>query len=827
MKKIVPFLLLILIIIIVSLVIWVLCLEHELLDKTRRFEKPTLHYTDVNLVQDYLHHSRMFREGKKLMDKDGDPITNKDGDPMCIRPFYKYDNASTRNEEEYGKEPCRTLSAEHILSLTIKKQETLGIYNTSREKLKPNFKGQLKFSNGESIAEQHAIYIKNSENESILNVNFQYTTLNSNLPCGVNIYSKEHNCHGSFSQIDIFKNQEKEKNKNQKQEKIATLIIDPKNKTVAFQSLMASSWEDGRGHDIKSTNLCDIHSQKELIYKHTVPAIKIGCYSSSMLNTESQRLASLFAEHSEIDFNSTLDKDLTIKTDEITQKHCVDANCQTKILVMNSTTGEILAMSSHKDQSRKSQNELNQQEIVIDNFRREPAGSVVKPIFAQAVLTQNLDLKDLVINRVEKGIFKEQENRTGRLLGHEDKSLRFININSEYAGDYDFNKFIAKSNNVYASSLFFLANFHPQKSNINNEASFPFTGFKKIPNGVILPNSAQKYAEHLSYYPLLSPKEQHSSPAQREYALDDDVPQWLRVLNGYGIKFTHKQATKFGYVRDYLWGDLHFSEENLNPEREAFNDTECITQGYFACKMYAWTLGEGDSRFSTIALAEMFSSIATDQYVQGSLATQKDKNFATASITQANIPVRQGMEEVIKTGTAKVLAPYGGDDGVFFIMGKTGTPSVINKSLATQVKDNLKRKQLFVVAEAVAPYQYQELLGNQELKQRVIKKLHLHPYFLNEKEADIATLLHQFLNGEIQTPSDNEPDTEDEKRLALIIAPKGQTSSQPIIKGCTVVISAYQPSKEKNQPSKEKYHIKIAKELLETFKDNHFLDKCS
>lgn len=821
MKKIVPFLPLILIIIIVSLVIWVLCLEHELLDQTRRFEKPTLHYTDVNLVQDYLHHSRMFREGKKLMDKDGDPITNKDGDPMCIRPFYKYDNASTRNEEEYGREPCKTLSAEHILSLTIKQQEPLGIYNTSREKLKPNVKGQLKFSNGESIAEQHAIYIKNSENESILNVNFQYTTLDSNLPCGVNIYSKEHNCHGSFSQIDIFKNQEKEKNKNQKQEKIATLIIDTKNKTVAFQSLMTSSWEDGRGHDIKSTNLCDTHSQKELIYKHTVPAIKIGCYSSSMLNTESQRLASLFAKHSEIDFNSTLDKDLTTKTDEITQKHCVGTNCQTKILVMNSTTGEILAMSSHKDQSRKSQNELNQQEIVIDNFRREPAGSVVKPIFAQAVLTQNLDLKDLKINDVVQGTtFQGKHYRTGRLLGHEDKSLRFININSEYAGDYDFNKFIAKSNNVYASSLFFLANFHPQKPSIDNKASFPFAGLEKVPNGVILPESAQKYAEHLSYYPLFSSNEQHSSPAQRNYAFDDDAPQWLRVLNGYGIKFTHKQATKFGYVRDYLWGDLHFSEENLNPEREAFNDTECITQGYFACKMYAWTLGEGDSRFSTIALAEMFSSIATDQHVQGSLATQKDKNFATASITQANIPIRQGMEAVIKTGTANGLASYGGDNGVFFIMGKTGTPSVIDKSLTTQIKDNTERKQLFVIAEAVAPYRYQELLGNQELKQRVIKKLHLHPYFLNEKEADIATLLHQFLNGEIQTPSDNEPDTEDEKRLALIIAPKGQNSRQPIIKGCTVVISAYQ------KKSKD-IHIKIAKELLETFKDNHFLDKCS
>lgn len=814
MKKIVPFLLLILIIIIGILVIWVLCLEHKLLDKTRRFEKPTLHYTDVNLVQDYLHHSQMFREGKKLM--------GKDGNPMCIRPFYKYYNAGTLNEEEYGKEPCRTLSAEHILSLTIKQQEPLGIYNTGREKLKPNVKGQLKFSNGESIAEQHAIYIENSENESILNVNFQYTTLDSNLPCGINIHRKNHNCHGSFSQIDIFKNQEKEKNKNQKQEKIATLIIDPKNKTVAFQSLMTSSWEDGRGHDIKSTNLCDTHSQQELIYKHTVPAIKIGCYSSSMLNTESQRLASLFAKHSEIDFNSTLDKDLTTKTDEITQKHCVGTNCQTKILVMNSTTGEILAMSSHKDQSRKSQNELNQQEIVIDNFRREPAGSVVKPIFAQAVLTQNLDLQNLKVNHVQLGTeFQGKEYRTGRLLGHEDVSRRFININSEYAGNYDFKRFMSASNNVYASSLFFLANFHPQKSNINNEASFPFTGFKKIPNGVILPNSIQKYAEHLSYYPLLSPKEQHSSPAQREYALDDDVPQWLRVLNGYGIKFTHKQAIKFGYVRDYLWGGLYLPE-SLNPERESFNDTECITQGYFACKMYAWTLGEGDSRFSTIALAEMFSSIATDQYVQGSLATQKDKNFAATSITQANIPVRQGMEEVIKTGTAKVLAPYGGDDGVFFIMGKTGTPSVINKSLATQVKDNLKRKQLFVVAEAVAPYQYQELLGNQELKQRVIKKLHLHPYFLNEKEADIATLLHQFLNGEIQTPSDNEPDTEDEKRLALIIAPKGQTSSQPIIKGCTVVISAYQ------QGSKD-IHIKIANEFLKTFEDkeNHFLDKCS
>lgn len=792
----------------IGLVGYSLRLEHQLLEKTGRFKNPTLYYTHTNLVQDYLHHSEVLRQGIK-----------KGND--CIRPFYIYYNTQTYNDEQLIKQnKCTELSAENILALTVKNKEPLGVYDAGRRVVREGAYGQLKFANNEIIVEQHAIHVEvipdNSDEEpKTLDVNFQYKPLDRHVPCQIDVQVNnnpvkfEKNCQDHFTQIDVFKNSK---------EKIAVLTINARDKKVEFQSLKKSSWEGGSHNWVVNSALCEnTQNKKTLTYRHDKTEIRLSCHQQALLDSESQRLAALFAKQSQNkpDVVSTLDKELTAQTDRMTKKYCPKDNCQTKILVMKTQTGEILALSAHQGKNRSQQ---AKDKIVVANFQREPAGSVVKPIFAQAVLTQNIALKDLEINNVVAGSeFQGKKLRTGRLVGYDDTSRHLINIYNASYGNYDFNRFLRDSNNVYASSLFFLANFHMDKKNLDNEKSLPIKGFKVVGNDVKLPNATKDYAGHLAYYPLLSSKEQSSTNAQRAYASDDDMPEWLRTLNGYGIKFSHKQANKFGNYRQYIWGNLGslgVIRPELSPERESFNDTECITKGYFGCRMYAWTLGEGDSRFSTIALAEMFSSIATDRHIQGSFVPKKEGgSYATDSMTKANLVVRQGMALVIQEGTARALK---GHTNHFFIMGKTGTPSVIT----AQAKDNLSRKKLFVISEAIAPYRYQELLGNLDLQQQLVQKLKLHPYFLKDTEEDITKLLINLLNGDTIQQQGIEDYTKDEKRLVLVVAPKEQVASNPITKGCTIVISAY-------QQGVDGIHTTIASELLKVFKDNNFLDKCS
>lgn len=787
-------------------VFYSLYLEHELLKTTQRFEKPTLHYTNTNLVQDYLHHSQVLREGVKK-------------GSQCIRPFYVYYNTTTYSNEdlaETGK--CEPLPNANILALTIKNEEVLSSYDIQRGRIKSNINSQLKFSNNEAITTPYTIYITSDNPEmkqQHLKFGFAYNINDRNISCSISLNTK--NNQTQLKNDTCQSNQFTQMNIHHNQKQVAFVKINANDKKVEFYPIDKSAWQTNANNPIENVlSLCHTGQEIELTYRHAIPAIKIGCNQQTVaLNTESQRLASLFAkERYQQDLITTLDKDLTMVTDTIAKNNCQGSYCQTKILIMKATTGEVLAMSSYKGDNRKQQ----RQDMTIDNFQREPAGSVVKPIFAQAVLNQNLDLHQLKINGITAGTeFKGQKFRTGRLLQYNDTHRNFVNIYNQANGNFDFNDFLAQSNNVYASSLFSLANFDLTKQ--NNKSSLPIAGFETIHNGIVLPESAHNYAKYLSYYPLLSSKEQGSSNEQRSYALDSEIPEWLRTLNTYyGIKFTHKNAKKYGNYRNYLWGSHHLAY-TLSPERESFNDTECLIKGYFACRMYAWILGEGDSRFTTFALAEMFSSIATDKHIAGSLISKNNHDipYIGGNSMNSNVYIRQGMVKVIQSGTASSLKPYTKD---FFLMGKTGTPSVISKSINIQTAENLKRKKLFVISDAIAPYDYQEVSSNHELQQQLIQKLKLHPYFSEDNETQIKNLLTQLLRGETDTPTNHDPDSEDEKRLALVVSIKEENDVlKPLKTGCSIIISGY-------RQGYDDIHIKMAKEILNSFKANNFIEKC-
>lgn len=114
----------------------------------------------------------------------------------------------------------------------------------------------------------------------------------------------------------------------------------------------------------------------------------------------------------------------------------------------------------------------------------------------------------------------------------------------------------------------------------------------------------------------------------------------------------------------------------------------------------------------------------------------------------------------------------------------------------------------------------------------MIQKLKLHPYFLEDNETQIKNLFTQLLHGETDTPANNnlncktdtpannDSNCKDEKRLALVVSIKEENDVfEPLNTGCSIIISGY-------RQDYDDIHIKMAKEILNSFKANNFIEKC-
>lgn len=835
---------------IIYLIYSIMSSEKQILNQTNRHENPTLFFSD-QLIQDYLHHSQVVRTGVNSYEK-----VNKVQRRVCLRPYFGYqddrskDNAENAKSQTYGE--CKPLEIDEIINLTLQPKEALGQFDISRQ-IRTNLLGQghLYYSNHQPILAKTETKIKivlnhdDAKKSSTEWINSKFLSEYGGSNCAVSVnhqtdtFKLNSNCNGSeeLGEVSV---------QNQHGEKIAALRRTKEN-GVEFQPVQENDWKEvAKGNQAKLYHLCQdnvsvkyiktspdapslhITCERPQIHKEQTPQAYLKPRESSLKQmSETKRLATLFTAYSDTDIVTTLDKSLTEKMDAITKKYCTEWKCQAKVLIMKSSTGEILALSAAHKNRYEGQ--------VVANFKPEPIGSVAKVIFSQAILLQNLNFSNLQLHRLDTGITKEYSkgqgtyslvNRTGRLLDWKNDNMSSIDYYNKDVGSVDFNQFIAISNNAYPVALMFLANFHPTRTfDANKELNLSeMTGWSAVENGSNANSEVFKnYASHKTYYPLF---ENTEGKNMERFMIREEVPKWMHVLNNYyGVNFYHKDLTFYGNYRHYIWGGLRLNPI-LFPEREHFNNKACANDGYFRCRMYAWILGESGALWSSITVAEVYSSIATNRQIAASIVPQRQNmSIVDDNTKKVNQILRTAMKGVVTTadnGTAKSLQDFTNN---FQLIAKTGTASV-----AINPKNNisLRNQQIKVVEQALAPYDYS--LISEKQKQEVIKKLGLHPYFIaqdnNHRQlTSVGKLVNDVIQGQAKlTEATGDADgTTEEKRLVLVVAPKQGDISQEMTNACTIVISAYN-----GEDDKMKYvNLDIAKDILEYMTGDDILNKCS
>lgn len=816
--------------------------EKQILNKMNRYENPTLFFSN-QLIQDYLHHSSVVRRGEDTTEK----VKNVER-KICLRPYFDYkdDRTNDNTAQVAGKAlgECKPLEIDDIVNLTLQPRETLGQFDISRQIRTNNLgQGRLYYSNYQPILEKEETRIKISLNyddkSSTQWINIKSLSEFGGSNCAVSIngtdtFKLNSNCNGSEELGEIAV-------RDQHGYKIASLKRTKENE-IEFQPIQSTDWREiAKGNQQKLYHLCKdnvsvtstktspdapslhITCERPQIHKEQTPQAYLKPRESSLKQmSETKRLATLFTAYSDTDIVTTLDKSLTEKMDAITKKYCTEWKCQAKVLIMKSSTGEILALSAAHKNRYEGQ--------VIANFKPEPIGSVAKVIFSQAILLQNLNFSNLQLHHLDTGITKEYNkgqgtysltNRTGRLLDWKNDNLLSVDYTNINSGSVDFNRFIAVSNNAYPVALMFLANLHPTRT-FNAEKKLNLSkanGWSSVENGSNANSETvfKDYVSHQTYYPLF--KDTEGKDIER-FMIKDEVPTWMNVLNTYGVNFYHKDLTFYGNYRHYVWGGLRLNHI-LSPEREHFNNKAC-ENGYFRCRMYAWILGEGGALWSSVAVAEIYSSIATNRHISASIVSQK-RHIDTVDDDTKNVNqiLRTAMKQVIEhnSGTAHPLKKF---TDKFLLIAKTGTATV-----AINPKNNipLRNKQIKVVLQALAPYDYR--LISKEQKEQIIKKLELHPYFSvqenNKHTVSVQDLVDDVIQGRAKLTDEATGETDDtttEKRLVLVVAPKlSEDVSQAMTQACTIVISAYNDN--------DRIHLDIAEDILEYMTGDDILNKCS
>jgi hypothetical protein len=338
---------------------------------------------------------------------------------------------------------------------------------------------------------------------------------------------------------------------------------------------------------------------------------------------------------------------------------------QVSVTAMNPLTGEILALASwpsfdpnhlpREKEKRDAQSYTNllkhndQLFLLNHNFTRHIMGSATKPFIASAAASLHPELLGLTVVDDRKDYDNVFGIKTGRTLWHSKGN----------AEEYDWNKFLVHSDNLYEVMLGFLGVSKPgpiQFTNIRSEQNFSLRGEKnRQPEfaGVFEPGTGK--AHNLDQSPLAST---------------------LVELFDIGIK--GPDADYMTQVWQTATGMLPESGNTLkfiSPERPNLN-LDLVTS---ARDFVSVCLGGFTNRWSNVKSVESFSRLVTGRRVVATML--KTDSSPTFEPLPLNSDVRRALlkslQGVCTEGTASQLATKineirRGDDR-FTIFAKTGT----------------------------------------------------------------------------------------------------------------------------------------------------------
>ncbi len=440
------------------------------------------------------------------------------------------------------------------------------------------------------------------------------------------------------------------------------------------------------------TNNSSENKDRRFVYKVQGLSAKIEfwCNSNAVQpKTEVERLAyqvNSFPVKSlhNTTITSTIDKEANAKLKKLTGRG--------KALLMNQN-GEILAMVSN-DNDYDYENDFS----TIDNFKNTNPGSIVKPIFAHAILSTIPELATLKmkINPADCRRLvdnKSIDSKTGCVADQ-----GFYNDTNGHTGLFDFTRFISKSDNVYASTLLYLGSTNQMEKPSNNVSAkkrWLQTVTKKANCNEVTSNDPKQIditkdkgitsinGKNVQCWlkTRAGTFKEGDNVSVQETELN---PQWYKYLTEHELIYTPENPS-------YRFFDK-FSFTYPNTNKSMIIDPDTVFNQKYTESAFKWARGGGDSRWSTVGIAENITSIVTKKYIKAKLHSinqDTPKPFNNNDTKTASDVVIDGMKAVIcsEGGTAKTLIKgLSCDKGVptfkrgsnnIVVLAKTGTSNKI------------------------------------------------------------------------------------------------------------------------------------------------------
>ena len=386
------------------------------------------------------------------------------------------------------------------------------------------------------------------------------------------------------------------------------------------------------------------------------------------------------------------------------------------VTVMNGLTGEVLSMASYptERQSEALDGETREPMLANHNLSRLEVGSVAKIPLAAAIVSNNPDLLELRV-RGDRG------RDTSRLFGHE-----FPKPLEDHAPGVpwvDFDIFIEKSDNFYAATLMALGAVDRERYRrderpvaLEPKEWFSIRGQiqKEVPRGFVFGAPESGRTANPSAHTLGWAK--HLGRLFQVY-VDDPLrhaPQDLQPDHGTYV-WRHLGARLFG--ADSLSVYQERAVVGVSPEIENLRLNEARN---FRGEYLSLVLGGGESRWTNVRLAEVFSRLATGRQVRATLVQGQDRFPELEMDGDIRARFVRAMSLVAaKGGTAAALSRErrGGSvlrqlqgraeaSGVdFVLLSKTGTPYIeyFKQSADSRLVEKLASDRVLTIRQPGAP----------------------------------------------------------------------------------------------------------------------------
>lgn len=467
---------------------------------------------------------------------------------------------------------------------------------------------------------------------------------------------------------------------------VATIFIDAEGMIrVSGHHLSTAADTDATAEQTQDFDLpCSAGSRREgavvrrFSVGHKAYGLRVWCENSRPLpTTEAQRLAdraSKEARSSTADealVESALDTRLDAELNRALRERC--PHCE--VLVMDTFRGSVVAMASGRVAKDKDG-------MRVTNFERKPQGSVVKPIYATAALestegdrgTAVSPLLSLRMSSLQPDYLDPKRGwmscrvANGAIPGCLRDRKGGYDTHA-VGGEYDFYRFMVRSENVYATTLLYLGSSRPL-SDADGDCENAFELLPAVPEVdawqlTIEGRDARDWAA--KRVPLFNSRSKLS-------CLNTGMLPWLSWLREH-----MNIGRRNEYFRSYLWLDEHRAAlrieglHSLAPELEhaTLFEKEGVwrRQGFIESSVYKSPYGGGDALWTNVGIAEAISTIVSGSDQKASLLAHSLRAEPSAS------PLGSSRAAVAKAMAGVVGDPEGTANRYFHSMIEACGPS--------------------------------------------------------------------------------------------------------------------------------------------------------